>query len=350
MADYDGGQFFLDRFEYSVAYGAVQLLSRISGPLSSGKSVAILLASFAVSFLDANKSTPGFTLVAQLYIANYITQNLPISDDSQTGPILMARIALYVCLVSLLTGLIYTTAERYKQLNAFVGGLSPYAILYTAGKCIARLERPYDALLSVILSLMYSFVRLWHRTSIPNLGGGIFCRFWVNLDFLGDRLTALAFARYVKLICGNSVIPICAIYSLTLFLLQHKSIEDIAALKSFGSLTVVLLTQKIYQTIALKSVSFTLFAVCALIFKLLKMPQHWLGQVAWVGLCLSIVQFIERFIATQSPSVSGSLAIYTIVFVALARLYPRHKTTTTSDTFNHVLAHATAPGGVPNDG
>ena len=56
---YEGAQLFLDRFEYSTAYGAVQRLSKIANGLSSGASVCALLASFVVAFLHSDRSVPG---------------------------------------------------------------------------------------------------------------------------------------------------------------------------------------------------------------------------------------------------------------------------------------------------
>ena len=392
---YEGAQLFLDRFEYSTAYGAVQRLSKIANGLSSGASVCALLASFVIAFLHSDRSVPGeppceirhsayrhlpicpsahrptrptnyilpffacsgiylgagFTLVAQLYIANAITQTLPISDDSQSGPILLARIALYVCLVSVLTGLIYTTAERYKQLHAFVGGLSPYAILYTAGKCIGRLDKPSDALLAQIVSVMYSFARLWYRTGTPpDASDGVFARVWVNLDFLADRLLVLAFGRYVQASGGNSALPLCVMYILGLVLLDRFLVrwKENPLCKSLINLLNVMLAQKMNTTMTYRNVSFVIFATGALLCRLFQLPMYWLTQLAWIGLCLSVVQYIESFIAAEASNVSTSISIYCFVFVGLAVLYPRRPAS--QSAADHVLTHATAPAGVPVDG
>ena len=292
-------------------------------------------------------SGAGFTLVAQLYIANAITQTLPISDDSQSGPVLLARIALYVCLVSVLTGLVYTAAERYKQLHAFVGGLSPYAILYTAGKCIGRLDKPSDALLAQIVSVMYSFARLWYRTGTPpDASDGVFARVWVNLDFLADRLLVLAFGLYVQASGGNSALPLCVMYILGLVLLVKWKENPLC--KSLINLLNVMLAQKMNTTMTYRNVSFVIFATGALLCRLFQLPMYWLTQLAWIGLCLSVVQYIESFIAAEASNVSTSISIYCFVFVGLAVLYPRRPVS--QSAADHVLTHATAPAGVPVDG
>lgn len=346
---YEGAQLFLDRFEYSTAYGAVQSLSKIAGAQGSTTSICILIASFIVAFIHSDHSVPGFTLVAQLYIANTITQFLPISDDSQSGPVLVARIALYVCLVSVLTGLIYTAAERYKQLHAFVGGLSPYAILYTAGKCISRLDKPSDALLAQIISVMYSLARLWYRKSTPpDSKDGVFARVWVNLDFLGDRLLVLAFGRYIGSVVGDNhdVLPHCIMYILALVLLNCGCIGCTLA-KSLSNLVNVMLAHKIYSTLPYLHATSALFATGAMICRLFTLPTSWPTQFMWIGLCLSVVQYIEWFIAAETSQISTSVSIYCFIFLGLASLYPRKQP---QPILDKVLAHATAPVGVPIDG
>ena len=97
---------------------------------------------------------------------------------------LVAHTLLYICFVSVVTDMLNTWSDRLPAWDAFWGGVSPYAMLYTSGKCLARLRGCGTPCLCVCALYVIARVR-WTDANCQQ-------RVWANVDFVANRVVVQA--------------------------------------------------------------------------------------------------------------------------------------------------------------
>ena len=124
------------------------------------------------------------TLRKQLYIAERVVGSIPIMDETTEGAALVVHVVLYICFVSVAIDTLNAWTRGTPEWSAFWGAISPYSMLYTSGKCIARLSA--SGMSCTVLAMAYIVARV--RVCAPEAES----RIWANIDYVANRLVVRA--------------------------------------------------------------------------------------------------------------------------------------------------------------
>ena len=115
--------------------------------------------------ISCSKSPPWLPLLhvlrilrKQLYIAERVVGSIPIMDETTEGAALVVHVVLYICFVSVAIDTLNAWTRGTPEWSAFWGAISPYSMLYTSGKCIARLSA--SGMSCTVLAMAYVVARV----------------------------------------------------------------------------------------------------------------------------------------------------------------------------------------------
>ena len=252
----------------------------------------------------------------------------------------MAHVVLYITFASAVMDALNTWSRRVPEWDAFWGAISPYSVLYTSGKCIARLTM--CGVPGLLIAGAYLIVRIGRKA--PQDPRAPQSRVWVNIDYVANRLIVRSIHDYYAgLGAANVHIALCAFCVSVVLSGADRRITSNPTVGSFMGVTALEFAQQATRAVGNPELTLAISLAGVAALAVFRVDLNWVGKVACMGVSLSVSAQLPRARGMNVSTWQEMAMAYGFIF---GMLYTLRNSQQEGGGYKTELAHADVPLGI----